>query len=668
MSKDKKIEDEIEPKEDVLEVVQMDQKTEKVEQVEHVDREVEVEAQLDRIEVKEEKDIDKEKGKNADPVIKTYKKGIVNGLLKKIIIALIIIGFISTIVAFFAFRIDGIFFPSTLNVIVLDHNDEPMKDVTVFVDGKQVAKTNEEGKFTLVKGYGKYQFVFRFANFDDLLFTIDVQRGTNEIKVNMKPNGIGDVLIKFLPTTDKLNTDNLTLEFDSKFYELSEEGELIINKFPIGQYKLKVSSPYYYDVYSDVEVKAGDNISQIQLANAWDVNFKILDWISARPIEGARVSLEGFKFESHNDGYVVIKDLTKTTDVQVTVVKDKYLNKTININSADRNSDNEIKIEMVREGKVIYISNRTGNLNIYAANYDGTGEIRLSDNKGDNAYPQKIAGTKTVRFLSTRDNVKNAYSQYVDMPYSVNLDGTQLTKLSKSNYADYNSIGVYNFISMKRAFQTYKYDQATNMTTEYIYFGNIDGLTSTMLLEKINFTFGTIVISNNGDSLAFYGSDRNNDIASGVYTLNTKSKELKKINASKEPIELVSYSPDQSKVLGIINDTTSDLVEVNLSTQKIERLTNSSTVESSPLYLNPTTIVYMSVRDGKRDIYSINIAKKTETKLTTNGDVSDYQINDDGVILFYSNRVLWALDPAYPSTPKRITDNVISSADLNTGY
>lgn len=81
--------------------------------------------------------------------------------------------------------------------------------------------------------------------------------------------------------------------------------------------------------------------------------------------------------------------------------------------------------------KFIYVSNRSGNFEIYTCNIDGTNETRLTTTDGDEANPIWCPDGQNILFSRSDDKSMKGYEIY-----RIKIDGTELTRLTNNDSYD----------------------------------------------------------------------------------------------------------------------------------------------------------------------------------------------------------------------------------------
>jgi len=79
-------------------------------------------------------------------------------------------------------------------------------------------------------------------------------------------------------------------------------------------------------------------------------------------------------------------------------------------------------------GRIVFVSNRDGNQQIYIMNADGTNQTRLTKNSATDANPKPSADGKKIVFDSNRDGNPEIYV--------MNADGSSLVQLTFDTYPD----------------------------------------------------------------------------------------------------------------------------------------------------------------------------------------------------------------------------------------
>lgn len=565
------------------------------------------------------------------------------------------------------FKLDSAIFPVTVTGAISDYANRPLTGVNVCMQEKCVL-TNSDGIYTINNlKYGKYVLTADQKGFKQLYEEVDLQRGTNQIDRSLKPLGFGDLNGSLtLPAGTTLIGKDFIFLFNNNAVTLDSSNHFQVKGITVGTYKLEIKSPSYTDVNADVEVKEGNvTLPPIVLQPAMDVLVKVNDWISGSALIGTLLEAGTSSAQTDKDGNALLKDLPVSDTYSFRVSKDGYNVKAVSARNLVQGLNNLEPFTLVKTGRIYYLSTRLGNSNLYMANYDGSDEKLLTDNKGDVFDPVLLSDDKIVAFLSTRDQLKDGYGQVIKAPYTVDIASGKINSLVTGNYGN-DGLGNFNLQAQKRAFSRYVSQGYSYL--QQLYFGDINGNSPVKLLEKTNGNFGSILIANNSSFLVYdwsgYGIAQNE-----VYYLNPLTHENRKIYSTDNTnyCDIVDISSDLKNVLIRVTNNSnysSDLYNVNVSGNKTIRVTNTSTYESAARYsADGNSVYFMSTRDNKTDVYSIKVNGTSEQKLTGDGKVSGFRIEPDGLILFTSEQDLYVTDTSVAGlVANKVTGNVTNNS------
>lgn len=582
--------------------------------------------------------------------------------LKKLLLkaGVIVLGIIVLSILGLVFKLDAYIFPSSVNGIITDFANRPLEGVSVCVS-IDCAITDNMGYFNLstIK-YGNYTVTVNMERYHEINEDIYVQRGINEYNRQLQPYGFGEIK-GVLGSSDEVIIEGMELRLDDEMLLINEDMSFNASEKMIGKYVLSFTSPYYKDFETEVNVTEGVmDLGEVLLDDSRDIEFIVKDYVNELVVQDVKITINEIELKTTSEGTAKFTDLDLSLSYSYNISKDGYNPKAGEISIEDTTSLYPLQeLNLVRSGKIVYTSSRTGNYNVYSSDFDGSNEKVLSDNRGNNFSPELLT-EGTVLFLSTRDGVKDAYNQPVALLYKVNLDGTGLTKVSRTNYEDHGSIGTYSVKAQRRAYIKYNPDGL-----QELYFGNIDGTYMAMIYSNASFTGGLhdLLIAPDGRSILLSLSDSTSGtMREYLVRINTESgvrTDLVALN-NYSYTRLVDIASDKALVISSgFGDPNYDIYGVDLLSGTHSQFT-TNTISEIKAYYSPDlqSIYYYDSRDLKTDLYVKRAPSYQEERLTSSGKIGGIVYIKDDLLFYIEENKLKVLDPQFPSRTKEVTSNV----------
>lgn len=262
-------------------------------------------------------------------------------------------------------------------------------------------------------------------------------------------------------------------------------------------------------------------------------------------------------------------------------------------------STNPTNSLMEKPSRIVFDTNRDGNMEIYMMNTDGSAPINLSNNQAGDESPVWSPDGQKIAFVSNREGV---YQVYV-----MNADGSNQIQLTNGQAE--NALPSWSPDGKKIAFQSVQ-DGNWN-----IYVMNADGSDPTRL-TNLESTDGNPAWSPDGNKIAFT-SDRDGNW--GIYTMNADGSDPIPLTNNVWRDSTPDWSPDGKKIIFTSNrDGNYEIYVMNADGSAQMRLTNNQVDDSNPAWSSDgQKIVFVSNRDGNYEIYSMNVDGSGQTRLTT---------------------------------------------------
>lgn len=274
--------------------------------------------------------------------------------------------------------------------------------------------------------------------------------------------------------------------------------------------------------------------------------------------------------------------------------------------------------------KIVFVSERDGDSEVYIMDVDGGNQINLTNNPEYDGNPQFSPNGSIITFASIRN-----WSWGI---YIMNVNGSNQTGLI--NNPEWDRYPQFSPDGLKIAF--------TSRLNGYdnIYTINVDGSNHTNLTNNDSSDDYSPLFSPDGAKILFIS---NRDNGWDIFIMDVDgSNQTKLAHTNVQSAEwYADFSPDGSKIvyrsgIGIYSEIFT--MDVNGSNQI--NLTNNSIYDGYPVFSpDGSKIVFVSDRNDNWEIYSMDVDGQNQTRLTHTG--SDYQpqfSSDGSKIVFTSAR------------------------------
>lgn len=252
--------------------------------------------------------------------------------------------------------------------------------------------------------------------------------------------------------------------------------------------------------------------------------------------------------------------------------------------------------------KIMLVSERDGNFEIYVMNPDGSDFVNLTNNPAQDSSPDWSPDGSKIAFATKRDGNYEIYM--------MNSDGSELVNLTNNSERDSNP--TWSPDGNKIAFTSERDGKSE------IYTMNPDGSNLAKLVNNSGGeSYYNLAWSPDGAKLVFVSDREGND---EIYTINTDGTELVNITNTPENDYDPAWSSD-SKMIAFTSerDGNEEIYLINSDGSGLVNLTNDSASDFSPSWSpDNTQIIFTSIRDGKPEIFRMNSDGTDVVKLTGN--------------------------------------------------
>ena len=266
------------------------------------------------------------------------------------------------------------------------------------------------------------------------------------------------------------------------------------------------------------------------------------------------------------------------------------------------------------EPRILFVSTRDGNDEIYSMNSDGTNVTRLTNNAARDGRPVWHPEGTFVVFMSERSGNRDIWI--------MNADGTGLRNLTADPSIDDNPS--WSTDGSRVVFSSNRLGNHELFTVD------ADGSNATQPQRLTDhFAFDTWPsFSPDGRFIAFQ-ADRNS-VNDDIYALFNTTNEIFRLTSAGGPDQNPVWSPDGTKVAftssrdGNLEIYTLDFVFFPVQAPNQVNLTNNPAIDARPSWSNNgRQICFVSNRAGNNDIWLMNADGSAPVRLTTT-DSNDF--------------------------------------------
>ena len=253
-------------------------------------------------------------------------------------------------------------------------------------------------------------------------------------------------------------------------------------------------------------------------------------------------------------------------------------------------------------GMIAFMSNNTGNAEIYVMNADGSNPINLSNNPASDLNTSWSPDGQKLTFSSSRSGNHDIYV--------MDTDGSNQTNLTNMPGHDYDP--AWSPDGTKIAFSSWR-DTNLETGTAQIYVMNSSGSNQVRLThDRANYYRPTW--SPDGEKLLFWGGDG----IMQIFVMNADGTNLTQLTNDSFENRGCAWSPDGTRIAFLSNrDGNYEIYVMNSDGSNPKRLTNNSAMDFMPAWSpDGLCITFVSNRDGQNELYAMNADGGNQTRLT----------------------------------------------------
>lgn len=227
---------------------------------------------------------------------------------------------------------------------------------------------------------------------------------------------------------------NVTVTVGGQTAATDENGKVQLEKVKLGSTQLVIKKRAFATIDKKIVLGWGSNpLGEAKLEPAGvQYTFKLSDFLSGNPIEKAEaVSGESSAFSDKDGKLVLTLDKDQADANEVTIKAKDYRDE----KRALGDDMSEQQISMVPSHKHAFVSKRSGKLDVYKIDVDGTNEEVVLAGSGaeqDDMVIVPSSSDNNIAVVSTRDNQRNGDGYLLHVLNVINLDDNKVTTVARS--------------------------------------------------------------------------------------------------------------------------------------------------------------------------------------------------------------------------------------------
>src|SRR3990172_4211560 len=204
-----------------------------------------------------------------------------------LILLLVVIPILAIILGF-----DQQIFKSTLEGYIKNEQGEGLEYAIVKIQGKE-ATADRDGYYQLTDLlYGTYDAKVSANGYGTLNEKVKLQRFGNRSDFIVKKQEFGEIEFTLDLQGKPFSSSEFAVSINDELLTYDKDFKVNTGRLLTGKYILKIESPFYVDIKTEVEVVAGLSRQKILLVPAADVVGEVKNWLTGEELKPEKVEIE----------------------------------------------------------------------------------------------------------------------------------------------------------------------------------------------------------------------------------------------------------------------------------------------------------------------------------------------------------------------------------------
>ena len=238
-----------------------------------------------------------------------------------------------------------------------------------------------------------------------------------------------------LDSQTRLPLRNINVQLQDKYDVTNDDGEVLFTNLKLGSSELVISKRGYADNRSEIVLGWGSNPigEQSIVATGEQFSFVLSDWKSGASITKAEATSGENTAVSDDNGKIVLTiGEENIANVEIVVTAEGYRTEKYKSELLD---SGDTKVEMVPSKKHAFVSNRSGEYDLYTIDADGKNEKLLLASTGEEREVPTViphATKDAIAFVSSRGGEENKDGFTLDGLYIVDAVTGENDRIARS--------------------------------------------------------------------------------------------------------------------------------------------------------------------------------------------------------------------------------------------
>lgn len=466
-----------------------------------------------------------------------------------------------------------------------------------------------------------------------------------------------DFTVLILDSATNVPVSEVELSVNGKQAKTDGEGRATLTGIKVGQNNLKATKVYYKDGASQIMVALRSPKEPIEIkieATGRQVPLHITHKITGENLEGAQIKALGAEALTDKNGETTLVLPPDNAVVKGEVSLKGYNSQNVNITVSDR-SVKPNSFQLTPEGKVYFLSKRTGKIDVMKSDLDGSNQkvvVKATGNEeeGDTV----LLASRDWKYVALKSRREGKTARF----YLIDTSNDQLTEIDGSNDASVRFTGwsKHNFIyqvertslslweSNRIALKAYNAETGQiNIVDQSKAQGSSDEDYIYEIFGPVQILSDQIVFSKSWQA-SYYGNYNLANKRQGIYRTygSGSGKELlKDFPSNQNYTYIASVKPKPNQVYFQIAGARSDFYIFEGGTLKEEPRLNQDTFNKNyPTYLlSPSgqKNFWFEKRDGKNTLFVGDLGGNDPTSVANTSEYKAYGWYSDDFLLVSKN-------------------------------